>query len=73
MVKLFISIVRDILFVHKTEPNTIRVAFERLSKYYQIPRFVKKRRNRIWNLKAAWFTPNGYGKSKQYYLPWRWI
>lgn len=69
-VKLFISIVRDILFVHKTEPNTIRVAFERLSNITKFPRFVKKDEIEYAGCKAAWFTPNGYGKSKTIlYLP----
>lgn len=63
-VKTFISVFRKLLFVHKTEPNTIRVGFERVSNLSKFPRFVKKQEIEYANCEAAWFTPDGYGKSK---------
>ncbi|HMY23146.1 MAG TPA: alpha/beta hydrolase [Chitinophagales bacterium] len=63
-VKVFINVVRNILFVHKTEPNTVRVAFERLSNITKYPRFVKKEELNYAGCEAAWFTPDGYIKSK---------
>ena len=63
-VKTFISVFRKLLFVHKTEPNTIRVGFERVSNLSKFPRFVKKQEIEYANCEASWFTPDGYGKSK---------
>lgn len=63
-VKTFINIFRSILFVHKTEPNTVRVGFERLSNITKFPRFVKKEELNYAGSEAAWFTPDSYGKSK---------
>lgn len=63
-VKTFINIFRSILFVHKTEPNTVRVGFERLSNITKFPRFVKKEELSYAGSEAAWFVPDGYGKSK---------
>lgn len=63
-VKTFISVFRKSLFVHKTEPNTIRVGFERVSNLTKFPRFVTKEELKYAGIDAAWFTPDGYGKSK---------
>ncbi|HRH56530.1 MAG TPA: alpha/beta hydrolase [Chitinophagales bacterium] len=63
-VKTFISVFRKSLFVHKTEPNTIRVGFERVSNLTKFPRFVTKVELKYAGIDAAWFTPDGYGKSK---------
>ncbi len=63
-VKTFINIFRKILFVHKTEPNTIRVGFERASSITKFPRFVTKEEVKYAGIDAAWFTPDGYSKSK---------
>ena len=63
-VKTFINITRNVLFVHKTESNTVRVGFERLSNITKFPRFVKKKELRYAGCEAAWFIPDGYGKSK---------
>ena len=41
-IKAFISVFRQVLFVHKTEANTIRVGFERASNITKFPRFVKR-------------------------------
>lgn len=69
-VKTFIRLVRDMLLVHKTESNTIRVAFERISNITKFPRFVKKEIVKYAGLDAAWFIPDGYEKSKTIlYLP----
>ena len=63
-VKTFINIFRSVLFVHKTEPNTVRVGFERLSNITKFPRFVKKEELKYAGSDAAWFIPDGFGKSK---------
>ncbi|MDB5229128.1 MAG: alpha/beta hydrolase protein [Bacteroidota bacterium] len=63
-VKTFINVFRKSLFVHKTEPNTIRVGFERVASLTKFPRFVTKEEIKYADLEAAWFTPDGYGKSK---------
>ncbi len=63
-VKTIISVFRKSLFVHKTEPNTIRVGFERVSNLTKFPRFVTKQEVKYAGCDAAWFTPDGYGKSK---------
>lgn len=69
-IKTFINVVREALFVYKTEANTVRVAFERISNITKYPRFVKKEELKYAGLPAAWFTPEGYGKSKTIlYLP----
>lgn len=63
-VQTFINVFRRILFVHKTEPNTIRVGFERASNITKYPRFVKKEELTYAGIPAMWFTPEGYSKSK---------
>ena len=63
-VKTIISIFRKSLFVHKTEANTIRVGFERVSNLMKFPRFVTKEDIQYAGVDAAWFTPDGFGKSK---------
>ncbi|HQG38796.1 MAG TPA: alpha/beta hydrolase fold domain-containing protein, partial [Chitinophagales bacterium] len=69
-VKTIVRLIRDVLLVHKTESNTIRVAFERISNLTKFPKFVKKEIVKYAGLDAAWFIPDGYGKSKTIlYLP----
>ncbi len=63
-VETFISVFRKVLFVHKTEANTIRVGFERAAKVTKFPRFVKKEELIYAGTEAAWFTPQEYTKSK---------
>jgi epsilon-lactone hydrolase len=63
-VQTFINVFRRSLFVHKTEPNTIRVGFERVSNITKYPRFVKKQEVTYAGMDAIWFTPEGYSKSK---------
>jgi len=63
-VKSFINVFRKILFVHKTEPNTIRVGFERAANLTKFPRFVKKDELQYGGCDAAWFTPDDCSKSK---------
>lgn len=63
-IKTFITVFRNLLFIHKTEPNTIRVGFERASNLTKFPRFVKKQELQYAGLDAAWFIPNDCGKSK---------
>ncbi len=63
-VKTVISIFRKSLFIHKTEPNTIRVGFERVSNLTKFPRFVTKEEVKYAGSAAAWFTPDDYSKSK---------
>src|SRR4051812_12621923 len=63
-VKTFINVFRKSLFVHKTEANTIRVGFERVSNITKFPRFVTKQELQYAGLEAAWFIPDSYGKSK---------
>ena len=63
-VKSFINVFRKILFVHKTEPNTIRVGFERAANLTKFPRFVKKEELQYGGCEAAWFTPDDCNKSK---------
>lgn len=63
-VKTFINVFRKSLFVHKTEPNTIRVGFERVANLTKFPRFVTKEDIKYTGLEAAWFIPDGYGKTK---------
>lgn len=63
-IKTFIKIFRNLLFVHKTEANTIRVGFERAANLTKFPRFVTKKELEYAGCEAAWFTPNGCGKSK---------
>lgn len=63
-VKTVINVFRKSLFVHKTEPNTIRVGFERVSNITKFPRFVTKQELKYAGSDAAWFIPDGYGKSK---------
>jgi monoterpene epsilon-lactone hydrolase len=63
-VKSFINVFRKILFVHKTEPNTIRVGFERAANLSKFPRFVKKEDVQYGGCDAAWFTPDDCSKSK---------
>lgn len=62
--KAIIKVFRDLLFVHKTEPNTIRVGFERVSNFSKFPRFVTKKEVRYAGVDAAWFIPDNYVKSK---------
>ena len=69
-VKTIVRLIRDVLLVHKTESNTIRAAFERISNLTKFPKFVKKEIVKYAGLDAAWFIPDGYGKSKTIlYLP----
>ncbi len=63
-VKTFINVFRNTLFIHKTEANTIRVGFERISNITKFPRFVTKEDLTYAGIDAAWFVPEGYGKSK---------
>lgn len=63
-VETFISVFRKVLFVHKTEANTIRVGFERAAKVTKFPRFVKKEELIYAGIEAAWFTPQEFTKSK---------
>src|SRR4051794_10824450 len=63
-VKTFINVFRRSLFVHKTESNTIRVGFERVSNITKYPRFVTKTELTYAGLESAWFTPDEYSKSK---------
>jgi len=63
-VKTVINIFRKSLFVHKTEANTIRVGFERVANLTKFPRFVTKKDVKYAGCDAAWFTPDGCGKSK---------
>jgi hypothetical protein len=66
-VKTFINIFRSVLFVHKTEPNTVRVGFERLSNITKFPRFVKKEELKYAGSDAAWFIPDGFGNPRLFY------
>lgn len=69
-IKTFINVVRDALFVYKTEANTVRVAFERIANITKFPRFVKKEELTYGGLEAAWFIPQDHDKSKTLlYLP----
>ncbi len=63
-VKTFINVFRRSLFVHKTESNTVRVGFERVSNILKFPRFVKKTDVSYAGMVASWFIPDGYGKTK---------
>ncbi|MCB0508268.1 MAG: alpha/beta hydrolase [Chitinophagales bacterium] len=63
-VKTFINVFRNLLFVHKTDPETVRVGFERVSNITKFPRFVDMETLQYGGVDAAWFTPNGYSKSK---------
>ena len=63
-VKTFINVFRNSLFIHKTEANTIRVGFERISNITKFPRFVTKQDINYAGIDAAWFIPEGYGKAK---------
>ena len=63
-VKTFIKIFRNLLFVHKTEANTIRVGFERAANLTKFPRFVTKTDVNYGGCEAAWFTPDDCVKSK---------
>lgn len=63
-VKSFINVFRKILFVHKTEPNTIRVGFERAANLTKFPRFVKKEELKYGGCDAAWFIPDDCSKSR---------
>ena len=63
-VKTVISVFRKSLFVHKTEPNTIRVGFERVSNITKFPRFVTKTECKYAGSDSAWFIPDDCGKSK---------
>ncbi len=63
-VQTFINVFRRSLFVHKTEANTIRVGFERMSNISKFPRFVKKEELTYAGVDASWFIPDGYSKSK---------
>ncbi len=63
-IKAFISVFRQVLFVHKTEANTIRVGFERASNITKFPRFVKREYLKYADMDGSWFTPDGFSKSK---------
>lgn len=63
-VKTFISVFRRSLFVHKTEAETIRVGFERVSNLTKFPRFVTKNELSYAGIDAAWFIPDGFVNSK---------
>lgn len=63
-VKTFINVFRKSLFVHKTEANTVRVGFERMSNISKFPRFVTKDLVQYAGLDAAWFRPDGHSKSR---------
>ncbi len=63
-VKTFLNTFRQLLFIHKTEPNTLRIGFERASNITKFPQFVKKIDIEYAGLEAAWFIPENFGKSK---------
>jgi acetyl esterase/lipase len=63
-VQSIVNIARNGLFIQKTETTTHRKNFERLANIIKFPRFVKIEHTEYANLPAAWFTPNGYGKSR---------
>jgi monoterpene epsilon-lactone hydrolase len=63
-VQAIVNIVRNSLFIHKTETTTHRKNFERLANIIKFPRFVKMEELNYAHLPAAWFIPNGFGKSR---------
>lgn len=63
-VQSIVNMVRNGLFIHKTETTTHRKNFERLANIIKFPRFVKMETVNYADTPAAWFIPNGYGKSR---------
>lgn len=59
-----IRLFREALFIHKTETNTHRVNFERISNIIKFPRFVKQEEIQYAGMNAAWFVPKKCNKSK---------
>jgi monoterpene epsilon-lactone hydrolase len=63
-VKTFLRTFRQLLFIHKTEPDTLRIGFERASNITKFPQFVKKIDLEYAGLDASWFIPENFGASK---------
>ena len=55
---------REVLFIHKTETNTHRINFERISNIIKFPRFVTMEEIQHTELKAAWFIPKKTDKKR---------
>lgn len=55
--RLIVKMMRSTLFIHKTETQTHRVSFERISSITKFPRFVEMKEVTYAGLPAAWFRP----------------
>ncbi|HMU98000.1 MAG TPA: alpha/beta hydrolase [Chitinophagales bacterium] len=55
---------REVLFIHKTETNTHRINFERVSNIIKFPRFVKMEETTYLGLDIAWFIPKKLDKKR---------
>jgi acetyl esterase/lipase len=63
-VQAIVKSLRSTLFIHKTETNTHRINFERLSNITKFPRFVKKEEVKYAGMDCAWFIPDNYTTSR---------
>lgn len=55
--RLIVKMMRSTLFIHKTETQTHRVSFERISSITKFPRFVEMKEVTYAGMPAAWFRP----------------